>query len=80
MIRWIGKKVVKSITDENYSKDQREKMEYAIITISFELIKMIALIIILSVFGYFKQVMIISGIMVIVKPFIGGYHEARSIL
>ena len=45
-------------------------MEYAIITISFELIKMIALIIILSVFGYFKQVMIIVGIMVIIKPFI----------
>ena len=48
-------------------------------TISFELIKMISLIIIFSLFGYFKEVIIITGIMCIIKPFIGGYHEDTQI-
>ena len=64
MVKNICKKIIKSIaTNENYSKDELEQMEYALVTILFELIKMISVIIIFSLFGYFKEVIIIEGIM-----------------
>lgn len=76
MVKSVSKKIVNSIaTNDNYSKDELEQMEYALVTISFELIKMISLVIIFSLFGYFDKVIIIAGIMCVVKPFIGGYHE-----
>ena len=80
MVKNVSKKIIKSIaTNEKYSKDELEQMEYALVTILFELIKMISLIIIFSLFGYFKEVIIIEGIMCVVKPFIGGYHEETQI-
>lgn len=76
MVKVISKKLINSIaTNDNYSKDELEQMEYALVTILFELIKMISLIIIFSLFGYFDRVIIIALIMCVVKPFIGGYHE-----
>jgi len=76
MVRSVCKKIINSITiNENYSKDELEQMQYALVTISFELIKMISIIIVFLLFGYFKEVIIIEGIMCITKPFIGGYHE-----
>ena len=80
MVRSVSKKIVKSIaTDERYSKDELEQMEYVLATILFELIKLSLVIIIFSLFGYFKEVIIIEGIMCITKPFIGGYHEDSQI-
>ena len=80
MVKNICKKIIKSIaTNEKYSKDELEQMEYALVTILFELIKMISLIIIFSLFGYFNEVIIIEGIMCAIKPFIGGYHEETQI-
>ncbi|MFW2491431.1 accessory gene regulator ArgB-like protein [Clostridium chromiireducens] len=80
MVKRISEKIINSIaTDDNYSKDELERMQYALVTISFELIKMISLIVIFSMLGYFEKVIIIAGIMCIVKPFIGGYHEATQI-
>nr|WP_312289547.1 accessory gene regulator B family protein [Clostridium chromiireducens] len=80
MVKKISEKIINSIaTDDNYSKDELERMQYALVTISFELIKMISLIVIFSMLGYFEKVIIIAGIMCIVKPFIGGYHEETQI-
>ena len=80
MVKNISKRMINSISaNDNYSKDELEQMEYALVTILFELIKMISLIIIFSLFGYFNEVMIIAGIMCVVKPFIGGYHEETQI-
>lgn len=76
MVKSVSKKLINNIaTNDNYSKEEQEQMEYALVTILFELIKMISLIIIFSLFGYFDKVIIIAGIMCVVKPFIGGYHE-----
>ena len=76
MVRIISKKVIQSIaTNDNYSKDELEQMEYALVTILFESIKVISAIVIFSLFGYFKETIIIQVIMFTVKPFIGGYHE-----
>ena len=44
MVKNISKKIIKSIaTNEKYSKDELEQMEYALVTILFELIKMISI-------------------------------------
>ena len=80
MVKSVCKKIMNSIaTDDNYSEDELEQMGYTLVTISFELIKMISLIIIFSLLGYFNEVIIIVGIMYVVKPFIGGYHEETQI-
>ncbi|BCZ44880.1 hypothetical protein psyc5s11_09470 [Clostridium gelidum] len=80
MVKSVSKKIIKSIaTNENYSKDELEQMEYALVTILFESIKIVSAIIIFSLFGYFKEMIIIQVVMCSVKPFIGGYHEETQI-
>lgn len=82
MVRTISKKVINSIstsTKDKYSGDELEQMEYALVTILFESIKMITVIIIFSVLGYWKEVISIQIIMFTVRPFIGGYHEDTQI-
>ena len=79
MVRKFCKKITKSVANDNYSEEEQEQMEYALVTVSFELIKIISVIIIFSLFGYFKEIIIIAGIMCITKPFIGGYHEDTQI-
>lgn len=79
MIRKFLKKLVYYVANNNYTEEERERMEYALITITFELIKMIVLILIFSLMGYFKEILIIVFIMCAVKPFIGGYHEDSQI-
>ena len=80
MVRIVSKKIMKSIAiNDNYSKDELEQMEYTLVTILFESIKMISLIIIFALFGYFNEVIIIVGVMCLIKPFIGGYHEETQI-
>jgi accessory gene regulator B len=80
MLRIVSSKIIKNIaTNDNYSKDELEQMEYALVTILFESIKVISTIVIFSLFGYFKETIIIQLIMFMVKPFIGGYHEETQI-
>lgn len=80
MVRNVSNKIIKSIgTNDKYSKDELKQMEYVLVIILLGLIKTIALIIIFSLFGYFNEVIIITGIMCLVKPFIGGYHEETQI-
>lgn len=75
MIRSLSKNIVKYVANDNYTKDEKEQMEYVLNTFFFESIKMLMSIIIFSILGYFKEVVIITVIMISVKPFIGGYHE-----
>lgn len=82
MVRTISKRIINSIaksTTDKYNSDELEQMEYALVTILFESIKMISTILIFSLFGYWKEVIIIQIIMCSVKPFIGGYHEETQI-
>ncbi|BCZ44795.1 hypothetical protein psyc5s11_08620 [Clostridium gelidum] len=80
MVKGISKRIIQSISiNEKYSKDELEQMEYALVTILFEFSKTILLIIIFSLLGYFKEVIIILAIMCAVNPFIGGYHEDTQI-
>ena len=80
MVKSVSKRIMQSIaTNEKYSADELEQMEYALVTILFESVKIISLIITFSLFGYFNEVIIITGIMCAVKPFIGGYHEETQI-
>lgn len=80
MVRSVSKKLINSIAkNDNYSKDELDQMEYALITILFESIKIVFSVIIFSFFGYFNESIIIVGIMCLIKPFIGGYHEETQI-
>ncbi|WP_160686505.1 accessory gene regulator B family protein [Clostridium sp. C2-6-12] len=82
MVKTISKKIINSIaksTRDKYNEDELEQMEYALVTILFESIKIISTIVIFSLFGYFKEIIIIQIILCSVKPFIGGYHEETQI-
>ncbi|SFC27817.1 accessory gene regulator B [Clostridium uliginosum] len=74
------KRFVKNISDANgYSKDQQEQIEYTVIMLSFEIIKLVSIILIFSMFGYFKESILVIAVMSMTKPFIGGYHEYTQI-
>jgi len=82
MVRNVSKKIINSIaisTADKYSKDELEQMEYALVTILFESMKIFSSVLIFSLLGYWKEVMIIQIIMCTIKPFIGGYHEETQI-
>ena len=76
----IIEKFVRSIAIyNNFTDEQTEEIEYTLKVISYELIKIIAIIFIFSLFGYLKESLTILFVMSITKPFIGGYHEDRQI-
>ncbi|MBW6408659.1 accessory gene regulator ArgB-like protein [Clostridium weizhouense] len=80
MIRQLIKNSVKNVSDYNgYTKEQCEQMQYIATLLFFELIKLISIILIFSVLGYFKESIIIIVVMSFTKPFIGGYHEETQI-
>lgn len=58
MVKSISKKIINSIsTNDNYSKDQLEQMEYILVSILFETIKLFSVIVIFSLFGYFDKIL-----------------------
>ena len=75
MVRKISEKVVEFVAQDNYTKEEKEEMDYVLRTILFESIKLISTIVIFSILGYFIESVIIISIMSLTKPFIGGYHE-----
>jgi accessory gene regulator B len=82
MVKIISKKIINSIersTIDKYNGDELEQMEYALVTILFETLKIFFTILIFSLLGYWKEVIIIQIIMCSVRPFIGGYHEDTQI-
>lgn len=79
MVRKISKKVVEFVAKDNYTKEEKEEMDYVLRTILFESIKLISTIAIFSILGYFIESTIIIFIMSLTKPFIGGYHEETQL-
>lgn len=72
----IIEKFVRSIVIHNdFTDEQRGEIEYTLKVISYELIKIIAIIFIFYLVGYLKESLIILFVMGVTKPFIGGYHE-----
>lgn len=67
-------------TTNNYNKDQREQIEYAMKTILFETLKLLGVVIIFSALGYPIQVLVSAVTTAIIRPFIGGYHEDKQIM
>ena len=76
----IIEKFVKNIAIHNdFTDEQRGDIEYTLKVISYELIKIIAIIFIFYLGGYLKESLIVLFVMGITKPFIGGYHEDSQI-
>ena len=75
MIRKISKKFVEYISENNYSEQEKDEMEYILNTMIFDAIKLGLTFIIFTVLGYSCQSMIVLITMSLIKPYIGGYHE-----
>ena len=59
----------------SYSQEQREHIEYSLTVITYELIKLILIVLILYMLGVLKEGLAVLLAIIITKPFIGGYHE-----
>ncbi|WP_026886145.1 accessory gene regulator ArgB-like protein [Clostridium beijerinckii] len=80
MVKSISRKIINSIaTNDNYSKDQLEQMEYILVSILFEAIKLFSVVVIFSLLGYFDKIIVILAVMSMTKIFIGGYHEDTQV-
>ena len=80
MIEKLLCKFVENIGEyNNFTKDQIEQSIYSLKVITYEIIKMLLILIIFSILGYFKESLLIIFIMSITKPFIGGYHEDTQV-
>jgi accessory gene regulator B len=62
-------------TLNNYNQEQAEIVEYVFLSIFFEVIKVVGIVTIFLLLGYVIPCIIILGVMISTKPFIGGYHE-----
>ncbi|MBM6838330.1 accessory gene regulator B family protein [Clostridium saudiense] len=80
MMEKVIKKFVSSIAIyNNYTDEQKEEVEYTLKIIIYELIKILAIIIIFHLMGYLEESLMILFVMSVTKPFIGGYHEDSQI-
>ncbi|ACD25027.1 MULTISPECIES: accessory gene regulator B family protein [unclassified Clostridium] len=80
MIRSFIGNFVQDICNHNgYSEEQCEQIQYTTTVFFFELVKLMTIILVFSLYGYWKESIIIIGIMCLTKPFIGGYHEDTQI-
>ena len=80
MIRSIVNLIVNYLSNnKNYNNEQKEKMEYILTIMIYELIKFILLIFILYLLGFLKEGLVVLIAIMITKPFIGGYHEDSQI-
>ncbi|MBU3130901.1 accessory gene regulator B family protein [Clostridium gasigenes] len=80
MSRKLLKKIIKELAlVSGYTKDQEEQVEYTIRVLFFEIIKIILLLFIFKIIGYFNEGLTLLICMVLTKPFIGGYHEKTQI-
>ena len=61
--------------ENNFTNDEQEQIQFIMKTFICEVIKTILIISLFSALGYFKQIVIILIVMLVTKPFIGGYHE-----
>ncbi|GAA0726224.1 hypothetical protein GCM10008905_22520 [Clostridium malenominatum] len=63
----------------NYTKEEEEKVEYALRVFIFEALKIVGALVIFSILGYSLRATITIMTMAIIKPHIGGYHEDTQI-
>ena len=63
----------------NYTVNEIEQSKYSVKVIIYEVIKLILILLIFYILGYFRESILIIFIMSITKPFIGGYHEETQL-
>lgn len=80
MIRKKIKNFTKDICEYNgYSKQQQEEIEYTLRIFIFEILKILIIVGLFSLIGYFKEILFVIITMSLTKPFTGGYHESSQI-
>ncbi|MCR8744570.1 accessory gene regulator B family protein [Romboutsia lituseburensis] len=80
MIRNKIKNFTEDICEYNgYSKQQQEEIEYTLRIFIFEILKILIIVGLFSVIGYFKEIVFIIITMSLTKPFTGGYHESSQL-
>ena len=62
----------------NFTQDKTEEIQYVMRLMMYEVLKIITIIIMFSILGYSKEVVLIIFTMICVKPFTGGYHETSQ--
>lgn len=63
----------------NYNEIQVEQMKYCIKVITYEFVKLVSVLLIFFLLGFFKECFLIIIFMISTKPFTGGYHENTQI-
>ncbi|MDT8715172.1 accessory gene regulator B family protein [Clostridium sp. 19966] len=80
MLRNFFKSTAHNMSIANgYTKAEEEQIQYTISLLFFETLKLILLLFVFSIIGYFKLSLIAICTMSLIKPFIGGYHEDSQI-
>lgn len=75
MIKEFSEKFVKYIAEDKCTSEEIEQMEYVFRVILYEVLKTIGMIVVFWLGGYLIESIIISIVMCLTKPYIGGYHE-----
>ncbi|WP_040214499.1 accessory gene regulator ArgB-like protein [Clostridium polynesiense] len=60
---------------DNYTKDEKEKIEYTLRIVIYEFLKILGSTALYMIMGYPVQALTAAATMVITKPYMGGYHE-----
>ena len=80
MVKRIVNVIINDLSKSvSYSQEQREHVEYTLTVITYELIKLILIVLILYMLGLLKEGLAVLLAIIITKPFIGGYHEDSQI-
>lgn len=75
MIKKVSEKFVKCIAEDKCTSEEIEEMEYVLRVMIYEVLKTVGIILVFWLAGYFIESTIISIVMCLTKPYIGGYHE-----
>ena len=72
IINWFIRDLQKH---NNYNEIQVEQMKYFMKVTTYEFIKLVLVLLIFFLLGFFKECFVIIIFMMSTKPFTGGYHE-----
>lgn len=76
IINWFIRDLQKH---NNYNEIQVEQMKYFMKVTTYEFIKLVLVLLIFFLLGFFKECFVIIIFMMSTKPFTGGYHEDTQI-
>ena len=76
IINWFIRDLQKH---NNYNEIQLEQMKYFMKVTTYEFIKLVLVLLIFFLLGFFKECFVIIIFMMSTKPFTGGYHEDTQI-